>query len=109
MFEFEFLQQLRKVLSKEINRYGYFEKNNIKRDSILTNNESQKEDCNSSDIIRIFVIRNCTSDISHIKQINLMVHFVTTAAEPSENTPAVVTVRVHFLEFTRLMILYEVV
>uniref|UniRef100_A0A8C3S7H5 TTF-type domain-containing protein n=1 Tax=Chelydra serpentina TaxID=8475 RepID=A0A8C3S7H5_CHESE len=44
------------------------------------------------------VILDYTPDISHNEQITLMVHFVTTT-EPSENVPAMVTVREHFLEF----------
>ncbi|XP_074801888.1 zinc finger MYM-type protein 1-like [Natator depressus] len=101
MAEFDAVLQehLRRVTTQEIYTHHYLGKT-IQNEIIqlLATKVKQKIVADLKSARYYFVILDCTPDISHTEQMTLMVRFVTTT-EPSENVPAMVTVREHFLEF----------
>ncbi|CAM5083697.1 unnamed protein product [Natator depressus] len=101
MAEFDAVLQehLRRVITQEMYTDHYLGKT-IQNEIIqlLATKVKQKIVADLKSARYYSVILDCTPDISHMEETTLMVRFVTTT-EPSENVPAMVTVREHFLEF----------
>ncbi|XP_074974011.1 zinc finger MYM-type protein 1-like [Caretta caretta] len=100
MAEFDAVLQehLRRVTTQEMCKHHYLGKT-IQNEIIqlLATKVKQKIVADLKSARYCSVILGCTPDISHMEQMTLMVRFVT--IEPSENVPAMVTGREHFLEF----------
>ncbi|KAM7171453.1 zinc finger MYM-type protein 1-like isoform 1-T1 [Macrochelys suwanniensis] len=102
MAEFDAVLQehLRRVTTQEMYTHHYLGKT-IQNEIIqlLATKVKQKIVADLKSASYYSVILDCTPDISQTEQMTLMVRFVTTTTEPSDNVSAMETGREHFLEF----------